>query len=327
MNQLWTQLEIQLLKNNFLMLPTIAEVQCLFPNRSWVSINCKARKLGLMTKGIKLKRLAIDEWPVEEVTKLKLLYEECYKKDILLAFPNRSWAALKNQAQKLKLRMKLNRVKNGDLSKLLQETTEAYYWMGFLLADGHFSENRVNLTLGEKEKEHVYKFATFLKSPIDAVITSTRETNYSKEATTFRIAVYNKYLINKIRDKFNIHTTNKTEFPPNLSKIFSNTSTDNAIALIIGFIDGDGYIGSKNIRIEIHKSWEANLKILSHMLLMYFSEVSKQETHLSNSKENKYVHLNIAKHSLLIKIYNWTATNKLPVLERKWTNLSALVNN
>lgn len=50
-----------------------------------------------------------------------------------------------------------------NIHKLLLETEEAYYWAGFLTADGSFSKNfRLSLKLSKKDKSHEYKFRNFI---------------------------------------------------------------------------------------------------------------------------------------------------------------------
>ena len=43
-------------------------------------------------------------------------------------------------------------MKNRDLTKLLENTCTAMYWLGFLLADGSFPKNRIMLKLNNQDK-------------------------------------------------------------------------------------------------------------------------------------------------------------------------------
>jgi len=55
------------------------------------------------------------------------------------------------------------RKKLADLSPLLNETLEAYYWMGFIMADGHLSkQNRLTVTLAIKDSDHLLKLKEFV---------------------------------------------------------------------------------------------------------------------------------------------------------------------
>ena len=48
---------------------------------------------------------------------------------------------------------KMSTIRAADLSKLLEDNFISYYWIGFLLADGSFSDNRLKLTLKKNDSE------------------------------------------------------------------------------------------------------------------------------------------------------------------------------
>ena len=55
-------------------------------------------------------------------------------------------------------------MKKGNCSVLLEETVLTYYWIGFILADGHIHNSiRLKVALGLKDKEHLLKLKHFLK--------------------------------------------------------------------------------------------------------------------------------------------------------------------
>ena len=114
----------------------------------------------------------------------------------------------------------------GDISKLLENTFEAWYWVGFLLADGSFNNNRLKLTLAIKDKEHLLKFASFIK-----YTGSLLETDKSVS-----VAVQNTDLVKKLCSKYE-NLSKKTYKPPT---ILSNLSKDTLYCILAGFIDGDG---------------------------------------------------------------------------------------
>ena len=69
-----------------------------------------------------------------------------------------SLAALKHAIVKnsscIKCSSKMSANHCANLSVLLEDSNEAFYWIGFLLADGSFNDNRIRLTLSIKDKEH-----------------------------------------------------------------------------------------------------------------------------------------------------------------------------
>lgn len=148
-----------------------------------------------------------------------------------------------------------------DLSLLLEDTPEAYYWIGFLLADGHASNNkRIRFTQKIKDKVSVEKFANFI-GVSDRI-------KYSE--TTSSISVMDTDVIAKIMDKFDIKS-DKTYNPPNI-EIFKKMDADLLAYLFIGFVDGDGNIGNVYkrkdffIRIKLHKSWVQILDVFKNRL-------------------------------------------------------------
>lgn len=59
--------------------------------------------------------------------------------------------------------MGFKRAPRGSLSKLLEDTPEKWYWLGFLFADGHLSmRGRLALSLAKKDKEHLEKFSEYM---------------------------------------------------------------------------------------------------------------------------------------------------------------------
>lgn len=53
--------------------------------------------------------------------------------------------------------------RNKKLYKLLENSPEAYYWLGFLFADGHFTQsNRLVLSVSIKDKVHLERFIKFI---------------------------------------------------------------------------------------------------------------------------------------------------------------------
>ena len=121
------------------------------------------------------------------------------------------------------------------------DTEEKAYWLGFLYADGNISikENRIELSLSEKDKEHLEKFKTFL---------SYKGNIYFKQKTKsyrilFRDSQIHKDLI-KLgcipRKSLILKFPIKKQVPKKLIFHF-----------IRGYFDGDGYIRDSKSAIEI----------------------------------------------------------------------------
>lgn len=187
--------------------------------------------------------------------------------------------------------------KIGDASFLLEESLLKYYWLGFILADGHISNNRLSITLSIKDREHLLKLANLLK--INKVIDINNNTFLASYFSLMDIKVFSI-----LTSKYNIHS-NKTTNPPNIYSI----TGDNLKALSIGFIDGDGNITNLsnrkdfNIRIKTHHSW---LEVLKYMYgKAYLNKDNYAIACISNTMTSK----NLKRFAL---------KNNLPILNRKW---------
>lgn len=191
-----------------------------------------------------------------------------------------------------------------DLSSLLEESPEAYYWIGFLLADGHFENGRIKFHLASKDSDQVKKFANFIKW-----------TGNFDDRGELGIGVAAKHteVVDELCKKFDI-THNKTYIPP---KTIMNHREDLLRYLIIGFIDGDGNIEKQYkrndcfIRIKTHNSWENILKEFCKI-------IGYEEKHVRHNKQG-YSELCISDSNILAELKKEAMT--LPVLKRKWDKI------
>lgn len=224
----------------------------------------------------------------------------------LLGFKSRT--SIINRFKQLGIR-KGNR--KGDLSKLLEENLLSYYWIGFILADGHLSStNQLVVSLANEDKGHLEKLAFFLKGSVKECKRTKSPGSYvGSEPTYQRLAIQDKTLGLQIKNKFNI-SNRKTYNPPNNLEHLPN---DFLLAIIVGFIDGDGSITTQNyIKIECHNSWK---KVLS-----LFKDVLEKNTNISinESKEGrKYCYIQLKK-DIFKFMKNFAIKHQLPILTRKW---------
>jgi hypothetical protein len=310
----WSKEEIEIIKREY-PLNTKANILLLLPGRTFSSIQQCARKLGI-------KRDLYD-WSEEQINLLIKTYAHSTKKELCELFPTKSWSAIKQKAcGKLNLKKEVSgRTKNGNVEKLLLDDLISFYWMGLLLADGSFDKDgRMNISLGDKDKQHIEKLALFLNS---SVKTYTRKTNFSDSATTHSISILSTYYGQKIRDKFDLHL-NKTENPPDFSKYVIDFTEDQFLSLLIGFIDGDGYIhtkkdGKQTIKIEIHPSWKSNLEQVEKFIYSKFP-YKKRTKVLTKINTRGYASLEFSNSLQVADIKRFAITKNLPFLERKWND-------
>lgn len=197
-------------------------------------------------------------------------------------------------------------MKKANLEKLLEESPEAYYWAGFLLADGSFVNNRICFTLALKDKESVDSFGRFIE--------------YSGERNPVKnsigIACMDNDIVPKIMDKFDFKKR-KTYNPP---ASLPDTSIDLLLSMIIGFIDGDGSIRKQTGRqdcqltVKVHGSW---IDVLNQMADV-INKFVKSNTVEAKINKAGYAFFNITNSIILKKIKRKALELELPVMQRKW---------
>lgn len=121
-----------------------------------------------------------------------------------------------------------------DETFFLGECEAAYYWAGFIAADGNISDSgRVSLAVAEKDIDHLLKF----KKVLSAEHKITKWTN--KNGTVMhRIAIRSKMLTADLLDKFNIGPRKSLSYnPPPFSTKYERHFWR-------GYFDGDGCVTS-----------------------------------------------------------------------------------
>lgn len=213
-----------------------------------------------MTTNIK-KRLV---WTEKEVSLLKEIYATCTVKALLDAFPNRPHYSICTKAFQLKLSKTVNnRRKFGNLTPLLEDNLEAFYWVGFIFADGYINHERDSLSLElMQDVEQLEKYALFIKGKVrhtekrTNILNSKREVIRKEQKPLFIVTVGDEIVVPKLIKKFDFRPR-KTYNPPSVRilKRVLNTK-EKFLSFLIGFIDGDGNIEEcGTIGIKNHSTW------------------------------------------------------------------------
>lgn len=248
------------------------------------------------------------QFNIEEIDFLLNNYATGLKKDILFNI-KRSWNSIQKKAHKLKIR-RLNyddenyKNNNSKYLKLLDEIPENYYWIGLLMADGHFDKQKyISISLQYKDINYINSFRTYLGM---------------KESNKNLVSISDKITFKLLSDKFKI-TNHKTYEPCDLLSIKDN---DLIFSLLIGFIDGDGTIDGKNIRIVSHKNWYNNFVIFNKIL-------SKGKNKISFNVNNNLISIAVGKINILKEIKQRAIDLNLPFMKRKWDkiNMSLITRN
>lgn len=188
-----------------------------------------------------------------------------------------------------------------DLSVLLEDTCESYYWIGLLLADGSFSNNRLRLALKKSDKEHVHRFGEYIKYT----------GSYGNSDISESVMCKDLLIVPKIMSKFNILQSKTYNPPTGLESI----NEDLLLCLIAGFIDGDGNIQKHSkrndffLRIKLHSSWIEVLNMFSVVIC------GNPRAKINSSG---YAELVISDTKILQALKKRITAYNLPLLKRKW---------
>ena len=207
-----------------------------------------------------------------------------------------------------------------NLSVLLNDSLISYYYVGFILADGHISNgNRLQMTVSSHDKEYLCSMAGYLG--VEHVRGYERTYN-GKPYKTVSFSAQDVDVIPKLTKKFDIKS-DKTHFPPDID-VLKNFSSDKILSIIIGFIDGDGNIKKQygrndfSIAIKCHSSW---LKVLE-----YFSIVITGKN-LARINSLGYASLVLSRFTDIKKLKIFALDNRLPIMLRKWGIVNENVKN
>jgi hypothetical protein len=231
----------------------------------------------------------------EEILFLKENYPKLSKKEILKKI-NRTWVSIQKKMFLLNIKRLVYESKNNNkFKKLLDNNVESFYWLGFLIADGHFNKNKfITINLSKKDINHINKFRKFLGI---------------NESEKTLISISDQITFEELRCRFNIHS-NKTYFPCDLSYV--EKYNEFFFSFIIGFIDGDGSINKKgNIRIKCHNSWQNNIE----KMIKFLTNNNYKKPKIN--KEGLVVG-HISSIEIVKRIKHKIDELKLPVLKRKW---------
>jgi hypothetical protein len=263
-------------------------------------------------------------WTIDEVNTLRENYQYKTKDELCLIF-NKSYSSIKSKANSLRLTKTKLMYKNDNIKILLDDTPESFYWIGFFLADAHISDNKIDIRLGEKDNNHLLKLKSYVNSE-SSIRTKRISTNFATSNISM-FSITHKEYIQLIKLKFNINS-NKTKNPPKINQY--KFSKENMLALLIGFIDGDGSINYSNksktrvsINIRTHEAWEENLLFFRSMLYSAFNHSNNYDNIISKlfRDKNNNVILTIGKLKVIKDLKKFALYNNLPVLCRKWNKI------
>lgn len=261
------------------------------------------------------------KWGDEEIEALKRIYSDHDKYTMMASFPNRTWPAISLAAHKLGLRRNdpSKGLRESKVERLLEDKPEAYYWAGFLAADGYISEGfRLKVTLAEVDRNHMEKLSRFLCAKIRT------ETAHNPTRKVITITAMHKSALADFCRKYG--WSNRKTYHPLKIPLDGNS----LIAFIVGFIDGDGCIrkqcGRRDalLRVKCHSSWFENMRFMEDKLYSILgvnkSRYGEDKT-FTRIDARGYASLIITNNHLLCELKRRAVLLNLPIMSRKWDNI------
>jgi hypothetical protein len=220
-------------------------------------------------------------------------------------------------------RNSINMFQKDKLKKLLDESNEAFYWVGFILADGWISNN-TGLGIETKDEIVLMQFIEFLESEYPLRYKQRNQKDYRRN--NFKFNVRDGINVTLLKEKFDIKN-NKTYNPPDMKQYFKFTD-DQIFSLLCGFIDGDGNIrkianGGYQLTLENHNSWKPFHHFFEDFLFSRLSYEKSKETYVRSNCRG-YSLITVSKRQMIYDLYKKALSLNIPLLKRKWKVLDDL---
>ena len=207
------------------------------------------------------------------------------------------------------------------MEQLLEDTTESYYWIGYLMADGCISypDLRLSFSQSNRYRTQVIKFVRYVNRGTP---------HYRKNALA--ISIRDKDNMPKIVKKFGF-TKRKTYNPCNIQWL---DSIDESffLSFLVGYIDGDGCVSRCNINnknsqdftISIigHNSWADNFELINKRLC----KIVGLKPNMVHINHQKLAVLNFGKRKIIRFLQGKIKELQLPA-SYKWDKIGTLKRN
>ena len=311
----WIEEESKIVLNNYGKKPKEWLIDKLNNRYTWEAIKQKARKLKVTTKrktfNCKIK------WTDEKIKLFKELWVSGTTEEISERLPEFTKEALTSAAKRFSVSRGVEFKFSNKLIKLLEITDYNYYWLGFIMADGHLSlRGELQLRLSVLDIEHLRKLSEYLNVPMGVRDGDTYGIYTSNDICV--MSVMDVKVIKEIKDRFSVGN-NKTLNPCSVSHI---KDKNNLLSFFCGFVDGDGCItnspnGKANmLRIQCHQSWVKTLTDIGVELSKYYNINFK-----CSIDKSGYARFVIHKNKDLLILKSEIDKLNLPYLYRKWSKI------
>jgi len=263
------------------------------------------------------------EWNQTEINLVKTMYPTMKSCMLLERLPKRSWESIKHYAKKNNIkRIGSPDRRKANLSPLLLESENSYYWVGFIVADGYIvGDTYLGITVGNKDMLHLMQFTTFVGSSWRGIRTL--------KTGLHEFKVGHQYCVRELRKKFDLKP-NKTYNPMDI-KYLENMKDELFLSFVIGLIDGDGSICKQTgrndcvISIGLHHSWyeflcyvEDRVHNIFNIDMVRSSRLTKVSKRSTDFGETTIASLRFSNSKTVDNLYQFQESFELPVLNRKW---------
>lgn len=142
---------------------------------------------------------------------------------------------LKSLNFKIENKQNIAKMNENSFSKI--DSEESAYWLGFIYADGCvMDDNRIELNLQKRDYEHLVKFCNFIGYPKENI-------KYREKTQSYRVSFRNKQIKENLISKGCVPRKSKVLTFPTENQLPKHLVKD----FVRGYIDGDGYIGTKDL--------------------------------------------------------------------------------
>lgn len=255
------------------------------------------------------------KWDPSSDELLLSLYTHAPKSVLTEKFPDRTWIAIRHRAQLWGIKREDCFERTANIAKLTNGTPEAWYWLGFLWADGCNTDGALQLALAARDRNHLAVYGEFIEFSGKIKVLVSKNKNHQDRHT---ISVYNSAFCEAL-ESFGLKKR-KTYDPPELPDHLSGEQLD---ALICGFIDGDGSIStsgktSARIQIHCHSSWLQMLKFFAFRIEALGGAKSFVSAKTVGTGKAA---LAVTRFSICQALKARAEELCLPVMERKWSKI------
>ena len=199
-----------------------------------------------------------------------------------------------------------------NFNKFKEESSNKYYWLGFLGADGGVVNNTLTIELKSIDKEHLNKFNIFFENtnPITERINNLNVSCVKTQINSYELIEYLK--------QYNIYQNKSKTFVIPEDKIPEEYKMD----YIRGLIDGDG-----SIRINNHQQITLEFCSGNQKCIEQFKNIIGLDNKITQDKYTYHVQVtgNKKAKAILDKIYE--NSNETKRLDRKYNNYKMIAGS